>query len=169
MTDEPVAPQGTDDDDEDWPPRPDPHGEMAQWAARFVASRELMHDARTIMRLGPGSYELDLLKGSLRHANRYHPTLIMAGILRARLGGALESLEESWDALTRAALTMQLRLDERDPARGYKPINVFGTYTGIYVLCRLEVTVVLATEQDEWTAFHRGPVDWPRDWDRLGL
>lgn len=169
MTEEPVAPQGADDDDEGWPPPLDPHDEMAQWAARFVASPELMHDARTIMRLGPGSYELDLLKGSLRHANRYHPALIMAGMLRARLNGALLSLDESWDALTRATLTMQLRLDERDPAKGYKPINVFGRYTGIYVLCRMEVTVALATERGEWSAFHRGPVDWPRDWEQLGL
>ena len=168
MSEEPVGPE-TSDDDDGWPPRLDPFDEMAQWAARFVASRELMHDARTIMRLGPGTYELDLVKGSFRHANRYHPTLIMAGMLRARINGALQSLEQTWDALTRAALTMQIRLDERDPAKGYKPINVFGAYTGIYVLCRLEVTVLLATEQGEFSAFHRGPVDWPRDWEQLKL
>lgn len=169
MTDENVAPQDADDDDDGWPSQPDPHDEMAQWAARFAASRELMHDARTIMRLGPGCYELDLLKGSFRQANRYHPALVMAGMLRARLNGALLSLEESWDTLTRATLAIQLRLDERDPAKGYKPINVFGTYTGIYVLCRLEVTVALATERGAWSAFYRGPVDWPRDWEQLKL
>ncbi len=169
MTEEPVAPNSNDDDDDEWPPRPDPMAEMAMGVALFVASRELMHDARTIMQLGPGLYEHDLLKNQLRHSLRYYPPLRIVANLRARLGGALQEIEKPWEDLTQATVTFTARLDQRDPAKGYKPMNVFGRYTGLYVLCRMEINVMLATESEQYPAFHRGQVDWPRDWDRLGL
>lgn len=169
MLEEPAGPAPSDDDDDEWFPGPDPLESMAMGVAQFVASRELMHDARTIMRLGPGTYEIDLLKNSLRHSLRYFPAPTIAANLRARISGALQEMEKSWESLTQATVTFQARLDERDPAQGYRPMNVFGRYAGIYILCRMEINVMLATGEAQYPAFHRGQVDWPRDWHQLGL
>jgi hypothetical protein len=100
---------------------------------------------------------------------RYHPSLAIAGMLKARLDGALREVELTLEIVTRAALTMQLTLQERDPAKGYRPINVFGRYEGPYILCQAEVEIMLATEEGTWSGGHRGAVDWPRDWGQLHL
>lgn len=168
MSEEPAS-APSDDDDDEWFPAPDPLESMAMGVAQFVASPILMHDARTMMRLGPGTYELDLLRNQLRHSLRYFPALIIAANLRSRINGALQEMEKSWEDLVQATVTINARLDERDPAKGYKPMNVFGRYTGIYVLCRMEIHVMLATESHQYPALHRGQVDWPRDWNQLGL
>jgi hypothetical protein len=146
-----------------------PLDELAWALARFVTTRELIHDSRAIMRLGPGKYELDLLNGMCRMGLRYHPSLAIAGMLKARLDGALREVELTLEIVTRAALTMQLTLQERDPAKGYRPINVFGRYEGPYILCQAEVEIMLATEEGTWSGGHRGAVDWPRDWGQLHL
>lgn len=137
--------------------------------AQLVASKDLMHDARTIMRMGPGLYELDLLTHRLKHSMRYFPELHIANMLRSRIRGAFSDLERDWEELTRATITMDARLDERDPAKGYRPMMEFGRYTGVYILCRMDVHVVLATANGDYPAQHKGQVDWPRDWDKLGL
>ena len=169
MTEQQASAASPDDDDDGWPAPPDPLAEMANGIALFVATRELMHDARTIMQLGSGLYELDLLKHQLRHSLRYLPPLKIGTNLKARLNGALQDIGKSWDDLTQATVSFTAKVEERDPAKGYKPANVFGRYTGLYVLCRMEINVMLATVNDQYPAFHRGQVDWPRDWDRLGL
>jgi hypothetical protein len=142
---------------------------MALAVAQLVASRELMHDARTIMRMGPGLYELDLLTHRLKHSMRYFPELHIANMLRSRIRGAFSDLDREGEELSRATINMQARLDERDPAKGYRPMMEFGRYTGVYILCRLQIQVMLATATAEYPAQHNGQVDWPRDWDKLGL
>jgi hypothetical protein len=146
-----------------------PLDELAQWAAGYFATRELLHDARTLTLLGPGAMELDLLRGSCRHGNHYHPPLVMAGMLRTRIEAALRESELPWDILTQALIQVRVRLDERDPAKGYKPKNVFAGYAGLFLLCQMEITVLLATGEGSWRGAHRGLVDWPRDWARRGL
>jgi hypothetical protein len=146
-----------------------PLNHLAQSAAQFFATRELLHDARTITLLGSGPMELDLVRGSCRHGTRYHPPLVMAGILRSRIEVALREIELPWTDLTQARILAQLRLEERDPAKGYKVKNALAGYDGLFVLCRMEITVVLATLEGSWSGSHRGAVDWPLDWARRGL
>lgn len=169
MTEETVSPVPSDDDVEEPSPPPDPLQVMAVSVARFVIGPELMHDARTIMRLGSGLFELDLLKNQLRHSLRYFPPLNIAANLRSRINAALPDEEKSWDDLIQATVTINARLEERDPAKGYRPMNSFGRYEGLYILCRMEINVILATEMTQYPAFHRGQIDWPRDWNQLGL
>ena len=146
-----------------------PLDELAWVLAQFATTRELIHDHRAIMRIGAGKYELDLLNGACRVGLRYQPTLAMAGMVKARLDGGLRDLELTLEIVTRAMLTMQLTLQERDPAKGYRPMNVFGRYEGPYILCQAEVEILLATEEGSWTGGHKGSVDWPRDWGKLHL
>lgn len=142
---------------------------LAQSAAQFFATRELLHDARTITLLGSGPMELDLVRGSCRHGNRYHPPLVMVGMLRTRIETALHEVELPWTSLTQAHIRAMLRLEERDPSKGYKARNALAGYDGLFVLCQMDVSVVLATLEGSWSASHRGAVDWPRDWARRGL
>jgi len=146
-----------------------PLTQLANLVAQFFATRELLHDARTITLLGPGLMELDLVRGSCRHGTRYHPPLVMAGMLRTRIEGALAEIELPWTTLTQATIRAQLRLEERDPAMGYKAKNAMAGYDGLFVLCLLEITTLLATPEGSWSGAHRGAVDWPRDWARRGL
>jgi hypothetical protein len=146
-----------------------PLTQLAQSAAQFFATRELLHDARTITRLGSGPMELDLVRGSCRHGTRYQPPLVMSGMLRARIESALAEVDLPWTTLTQALLRAQLRLEERDPAAGYKAKNALAGYDGLFVLCHLEITLMLATVEGSWSGSHRGAVDWPRDWALRGL
>ena len=146
-----------------------PLTQLAQSVAQFFATRELLHDARTITLLGSGPMELDLVRGSCRHGNRYQPPLVMSGMLRTRIERALAEIELPWTTLTQAHLRVQVRLEERDPEQGYKAKNALAGYDGLFVLCLLEIAVVLATVEGSWSGNHRGAVDWPRDWARRGL
>jgi hypothetical protein len=146
-----------------------PLTQLAHSAAQFFATRELLHDARTITLLGSGHMELDLVRGSCLHGTRYQPPLVMSGMLRTRIEGALAEIELPWTTLTQARIRVQLRLEERDPAKGYKVKNALAGYDGLFVLCLLEITVLLATVEGSWSGNYRGAVDWPRDWARRGL
>lgn len=153
-------------------PSPPPHpplDELAQAAVAIALSRELIHDARTLMKVGPGAYEMNLLNGACRQGFRYHPSPVIAGITRARMVAGMRDLELEWDLITQAQLVLKVALEEKDPARGYKPRMVFGRYQGIYILCRAEATVTVGTPHGSWSAAGQGLVDWPRDWHTLGL
>src|SRR5262245_53450752 len=147
MTEEPVEPALTDQQAEE--PRPDPMVQEAALVAQFIASGELMHDARTIMRLGSGLFELDLRKNQLRHSLRYYPPLRIVTNLRARIAADLQGMQKTWDDLTQATVNFNARLEERDPAKGYRPKNMFARYSGLYVLCHLEIKVLLALESEQ--------------------
>lgn len=142
---------------------------LVQAAVATALSRDLMHDARTLMKVGPGLYEMNLLNGACRQGFRYHPTLHIAGMTRARLVAGMRDLALEWELITQAQLHLKIALEEKDPAKGYKPKMVFGRYQGIYILCTAEATVTVATPHGSWGATGRSQVDWPRDWSALGL
>ncbi|HSB54660.1 MAG TPA: hypothetical protein VLD58_09900 [Gemmatimonadales bacterium] len=142
---------------------------VAEAALQMVVSRELVHDARSLMKIGPGLYEMELLTGTCRQGFRYHPTLAIAQFARARMLAAIRSMELDWAIVTQARLSLKVTLEEKDPAKGYKPLMLLGRYEGIYVLCRTEAVVSIATVNGSWTANGRGAIDWPRDWGNLGL
>ncbi len=171
MTDETPDP-GAPTEAEAQPSASAPHPALdpvAEAAVATAVSRELVHDARVLMKIGAGTYEMDLLKGSCRQGFRYHPAMAIAGFTRARIFAAMREIEVSWDLVTLARLTLKVSLEEKDPARGYRPMMVFGRYEGIYVLCRMDAQVTVGTDQGSWSAAGRGAIDWPRDWGRLGL
>ncbi|HWA59238.1 MAG TPA: hypothetical protein VG692_18440 [Gemmatimonadales bacterium] len=164
-------PRDADAPAEAGPPSPShpPLDAVAEAAMLVAVSRELVHDARILMKVGAGTYEMELLKGSCRHGFRYHPTMAIAGFTRARMMAAMRELELDWELVTDARLQLRVTLEEKDPARGYKPMMLFGRYQGIYVLCRTEAFVVVSTGAGSWNASGRGAIDWPRDWGQLGL
>jgi hypothetical protein len=168
MTDETREPEAPAQAESPPPPHP-PLDSVAEAAVLVAVSRELIHDARTLMKIGAGTYEMELLKGSCRHGFRYHPTMVIAGLSRARMLAALRDMEVDWGLVTTARLNLKISLEEKDPARGYKPMMVFGRYEGIYVLCRMEALVTVTTDQGSWSSSARGAIDWPRDWGKLGL
>ena len=168
MTDESREPEAAAEAEAPPPPHP-PLDVVAESAVLVAVSRELIHDARTLMRIGAGTYEMELLKGSCRHGFRYHPTMVIAGLCRARMLAAMRDMALDWGLVTMARLNLKVGLEEKDPARGYKPMMVFGRYEGIYVLCRMEALVTVTTDQGSWSAPARGAIDWPRDWGKLGL
>lgn len=147
----------------------EPLDPVVQAATATALSRDLIHDARTLMKVGPGLYEMNLLNGACRQGFRYHPTLHIAGMTRARLVAAMRDMALEWDLITQAQLNLKIGLEEKDPARGYKPKVVFGRYQGMYVLCTADATVTVATPHGSWGATGRNQVDWPRDWGALGL
>lgn len=142
---------------------------VVQAAVATALSRDLMHDARTLMKVGPGLYEMNLLYGSCRQGFRYHPTLHVAGMTRARLLAGMRHLALDWNLITQAQLNLKVALEEKDPARGYQPKMVFGRYEGTYILCTADATVTVATPHGSWSATGRNQVDWPSDWSALGL
>ncbi|MFN8654198.1 MAG: hypothetical protein U0133_20035 [Gemmatimonadales bacterium] len=151
---------------------PAPHAPLdplVQAAVTTALSRELIHDARTLMKAGPGLYEMNLLNGACRQGFRYHPTLHIAGMTRARLMAGLRGMALEWDLVTQAQLNLKIGMEEKDPERGYNPRMVFGRYQGIYVLCTADAAVTVATPHGSWSATGRNQVDWPRDWGALGL
>lgn len=142
---------------------------LVQAAVATAVSHELIHDARTLMKVGPGLYEMNLLSGACRQGFRYHPTLHIAGMTRARIVAGMRDLQLEWNLITQAQLQLKIALEEKDPARGYHPKMVFMRYQGIYVLCIADATVTVATPHGSWSATGRSQVDWPRDWSALGL
>lgn len=151
-------------------PAPHPPLDIVAEAGVLVAvSRELVHDSRTLMKIGAGLYEMELLAGRCRQGFRYHPTPAIAGFVRARMLHTVQGMGLEWSIVTAAHLNLKIALEEKDPAKGYKPMMVFGRYEGIYVLCRIETTVTVTTAEGSWSASGRGAIDWPRDWGKLGL
>jgi hypothetical protein len=142
---------------------------LAEAAVQMAVSRELVHDARSLMKIGPGQFDIELLTGRCRHGFRYHPTLAIAQFARARMLATVRALGLDWALVTDARLTLKITLQEKDPAKGYIPLMLVGRYEGIYILCRSEAQVSVSSAGGSWTASSRGAIDWPRDWGNLGL
>jgi hypothetical protein len=144
-----------------------PHLELthlAGSAARFVTGWELLHDARSLTTLGPGRFELDLVRGFCRHGSRWIPSLVIGGILRSRIEAALAEVELPWTILTQAMLQIQAQIELREAGAGARSKRAWAGAAGTFVFCTLDVTLVLTTAEGSWTGRHRGMVDWPRDW-----
>jgi hypothetical protein len=137
---------------------------LALFAARYLAGRDLLHDARALTRLGSGHLEIDLLRRSCHHQLHYIPPLNIIPMLNLRLRAALDEIPLDWGRLTQAKAAVDAKLSTFTLGDGPRGGVFWAGFGDIFVSCGLEVKLVLATDEGSWTASHKGTLEWPQDW-----
>ena len=135
---------------------------LAASGARFVTGWELLHDARTLTRLGPGRMDADLLRGGNSYAGRWIPPLVILQSLRLRLAGALAEGDIEWGVLRVARLAADVTLQEQPASHSIR--SAWSLTDDIFICCTLQVELRLGTEEGSWTGRHTGSTAWPRSW-----
>ncbi len=139
---------------------------LAQSAARFFISTELVHDAGQLTRLGTGEIRCDLIQRLTRHGHQWVPMLRTAEILRHRLIAALRARDLPWSTLVRAEVEAQATLTRGDSPELPGIQGGWAGPGGPMHRCAMQVTVRLATAQGQWQGIHRGATEWPDWWSQ---
>lgn len=123
---------------------------------------ELLHDARSLTRLGSGHLTIDVLRGTCRYNQRWIAPLVIAGVLRSRLTAALADLAIPIESITAARLDVRLELRERSESK--KRDTVWVGAGQAFMGCALEMRGEVTSGDGTSAVSEKAWQEWPREW-----
>jgi hypothetical protein len=134
--------------------------QLADTLCRGFCAWNLQHDRRTLMQLGCGKLEVDLLKKTCRFERDYIPRLAIMNTLLGQLQRFLEDNEVAPEIIRSATLLIEITIEEREEQRD-KSVMWFGECDG-FVECDMGIRCTIDAENKDYKSEHRGRVEWPR-------